>query len=78
MDKERIVKKIKTLSTLSMLMGLLTVFCATMTMNGGWSIVTVLIPAVPAMIFNGMARTYRNALKEDKSYGDPTAEDEEK
>lgn len=77
MDKETIVKKVKTLSTLSMIMGVLTVFCAMMSMTAGWSLLTVIIPAIPAMIFNSMARTYRDALKNPKTYGDPTESDEE-
>lgn len=77
MDKEQIVKKVKTLSTLSMVLGVATVFCAMMSMTAGWSLITVLIPAVPAMIFNSMARTYRDALKNPTNYGDPTESDEE-
>ncbi len=71
-DKEKIIKKFKTCSTLSMVLAILTVFFAAMYAFSGWSIIPVLAVAIAAVLVNGLARTYREALQQPIDYGDPT------
>ena len=72
LTEEQIVKKFKLLSIASMVLGLMTATFATQILLSGWSIWPALICGVPALILNGMAKTYQEMLRDKPKYGDPT------
>ncbi len=71
-DQEKIVKKIKLYSSISMALAIATMFFAAMYAFNGWSMIPVLVTALAAVLLNGLARTYKDAL-DPTDYGDPTA-----
>lgn len=74
-SKERIIRKFKTCTVLSMVLAVLTMVLAILSLVIDWNPLLALIPAVPAILLNGLARTYREALPKKQDYGDPTARD---
>lgn len=60
---QQMVKDIRRFSVISALFGVLTLFMALMALLYGWSILYVLAPALPCLLFNGGARTLRQRLQ---------------
>ncbi len=71
-EQEKIIKKFKLTSSISMVLAVATIFFAAMYAFSGWSLIPVIIAAVPAVLLNGLARTYKEALQAGTDYGDPT------